>query len=74
MVWLPCLSDDWGVVQGLAEGEVLMGDTPATRLKGGPGEEEGEGLDSELRHLETETGCGFRGGEQGMGGKEEVNI
>lgn len=43
--------------QGLAEGEAAappMGETPATRLRGGPGEEEGEGLDTELRHLETE--------------------
>lgn len=31
-----------------------MGDTPATRLRGGPVEE--EGLDRELRHLETEEG------------------
>lgn len=56
VVWLPCLSDDWGVEQGLAEGEALTGDTPATRLSGGPGEDEGEGLDRELRHLETEEG------------------
>lgn len=55
-VWLPCLSDDWVVAQGLAEGEGLIGDTPATRLRGGPGDEEGEGLDRELRHLETEEG------------------
>lgn len=52
---LPCLSDDCGVEQGLTDGEEeLMGDTPATRLRGGPGEEVGEGLDRELRHLETE--------------------
>lgn len=42
--------------QGLVGGEALIGDTPATRLRGGPGEEEGEGLDRELRHLETEGG------------------
>ncbi len=43
----------------MAEGDALMGDTPATRLRGGPGEEEGgEGLDRELRHLETEEGVG----------------
>lgn len=34
---------------------MLMGDTPATLLTGGPGED-GEGLDRELRHLETEEG------------------
>jgi len=59
--WLPCLSDAWGVEQVLAEGEALMGDTPATRVGGGPGEEEGEGLDRELRHLETEE---EKGGER----------
>ena len=32
-----------------------MGDTPATRLRGGPGEE-WEGLDKLLRHLETDEG------------------
>lgn len=50
--------------QGLAKGEEApMGDTPATRLRGGGGGpgveeqvevEEGEGLERELRHLETE--------------------
>lgn len=44
----------------MAEGDALMGDTPATRLRGGPGEEEGEGLDRELRHLETEEGMGVQ--------------
>lgn len=38
----------------MAGGEALMGDTPATRLRGGLVEE--EGLDRELRHLETEEG------------------
>lgn len=57
MSWLPYLSD-WGVEQGLGEGEAPTGDTPATRLRGGPGEEEGEGLDRELRHLETGEGAG----------------
>lgn len=52
-VWLPCLSTDWGVEQGLTGGDTLMGDTPATRLRGGAGEEQGEGLDRQLRHLET---------------------
>lgn len=56
---LPCLSADWGVEQGLADGEELMGDTPATRLRGGPGEEVGEGLERELRHLDTEEGGGW---------------
>lgn len=55
--------------QGLAEGDALMGDTPATLLRGGPGEEEGEGLDSELRHLETETGAGL--GEKNRGWEGE---
>lgn len=50
--------------QGLAGEEALMGDTPATRLRGGPGEEEGEGLERELRHLETEEGVQ----ETGRGG------
>lgn len=54
VAWLPCLSDNWGVEQSLAGGGALMGDTPATRLRGGPGEE--EGLDRELHHLETEEG------------------
>lgn len=54
VAWLPCLSDNWGVEQSLAGGEALMGDTPATRLRGGLVEE--EGLDRELRHLETEEG------------------
>lgn len=63
--WVPCLSDNWGVEQGLAGGEALMGDTPATRLRGGPGEEEeGEGLDRELRHLETEEGGRGEGRKQ----------
>lgn len=43
-----------------------MGDTPATR----PGDGEGEGLDRELRHLETEEG---RGEERG-GNKWRVDI
>lgn len=50
---LPWRSDDWGVEQGLTGGEVLIGDIPATRLRGGAGDEEREGLDRELRHLET---------------------
>lgn len=48
--------------QGLGTGEEApMGDTPATRLRGGGGPgveevevEEGEVLERELRHLETE--------------------
>ncbi|TNN39853.1 hypothetical protein EYF80_049967 [Liparis tanakae] len=52
---LPCRSGHWGVEQGL--GEELTGDT---RLRGGPGEEAGEGLDRERRHLETEGGSGRR--------------
>lgn len=51
--WLPWRSDDWGVEQGLTGGEVLIGDIPATRLRGGAGDEEREGLDREQRHLET---------------------
>lgn len=50
--WLPCLSDDGGEEQGLAGVETLMGDAPSARPRGGAGEE--EGLDRELRHLETE--------------------
>lgn len=50
--------------QGLAEGGALIGDTPVTLLRGGPGEEEGEGLDKELRHLETE-GLEETGGNRG---------
>lgn len=38
-------------------GDELTGDT---RLRGGPGEEAGEGLDRERRHLETEGGSGRR--------------
>lgn len=49
--WLPCLSDGWGVEQGLDE--ALRGDAPSTRARGGAGGDE-EVLDRELRHLETE--------------------
>lgn len=72
LLWLPCLSDDWGVEQGLTEGEALMGDTPATRLRGGPGEEEGEGLDMELRHLETEEGVGLERGVKKRWGRGDI--
>lgn len=51
--WLPCLSDGWGVEQGLDEAETLRGDAASTRARGGAGGDE-EVLDRELRHLETE--------------------
>lgn len=35
---------------------MLIGETPVTPLRGGPGEEEAEGLYKKLRHLETEEG------------------
>lgn len=38
----------------MTEGEALMEDTPATGLRGAPGREEVDGMDRELRHLETE--------------------
>lgn len=54
---LPWRSDDWGVEQGLTGGEVLIGDVPATRLRGEAGDEKRGGLDRELRHLETGGGA-----------------